>query len=97
MAVKEFFQAAKLHHLRHTGLFILPAKPAAAQYLKEIFAHGFFDEQRLRILRQHTHAAVDAHLPTVRLQQTGQHFQTGGFAGAVAAQQRHKLTLTHIK
>ena len=97
MPVQQPVQAAQRHRARK-ALFV-PAD------VHQILAHGLFDEQRLRVLRQQPHAPMRRDLAAQRLQKPCQHAQRRGFSRTVRAQQcimlapadRHRQPAQHLR
>ena len=86
MPVEQLAQPAQCHDMGYLGFLLVPRQLFALQDLKQVFAHGLFNKQRLRVLRQDAHPAMRAYRAPVRLQEPREQLQAGGFARAVAAE-----------
>ena len=91
MVVQQFRQTAKGHHLLHPTPLLRRGQMQPVEGLKQILPDGLFHEQRLRVLGQDPQPTRMAHRATVGPQSLAEEPQSGGFAGAVAAQQGHEL------
>ena len=90
MPVQQLLQTAQR---RHMGCFLFPLRVLLRKQFEKILPHGFLDEQRLRVLRENAHRAVELHHAPIGLQQARQQLQRRRFSRPVSAQKRQKFAL----
>ena len=91
VVIQQLRQAAQRHRLLHAALPLLRSHSCAAKGFVQILPDGVFHEQAPGILRQHAQPPGVGHGAPLGRQRSGQQPQRGGFARAVAAQQRQQL------